>query len=909
MKKEQIQTILGETYAATRLPACGDAGLQEFYGRRIADAVAMEFSSQLYSVASQPDDSCAISLLWSFFPSTAPESKQSRLRLTARGAAHDAAVVQGIDNWLWKGALAGLYATQRIDPAEVDVIDFSVACDVVRMEQALTPVTTTAENPDVPSLLYEPFPLIPQTSNGLLLVDEVLNTLQEPVLIHICVMPEDTAPQRHALAKHCALLHEIGRSHWSADTSHEWFGEPDRGRVRRLPLPHRGEPSADLVIKNTQRVRENIRRPSVRFDIRILARNRSTALRVASAVATAAFKDGSYAIVTTNRGTPEFENLIHAVSKGHVAWVPPFECLAAQGTPVYYRDLERLRQIASPQELHNVFIWPVADINSPYCIEHSMDSTVTPSELFIPFGYRVIGPRGELGRKEGATNPERCLSNIAFGQSGVGKTLFLVNGEFEFHSHDTPFVSFEPVAGEQPAIKLLHGHPDSNIRRLAEKLQVFTFGPNSISEGVFNPFWRPKGVDLDRKVGRLVECFMGAVPSFPAFEAALTNAIYKLYRVHSDPQDPPRVEMLIPELRKQVKKLGYSQDVSQDLLSASISRFVKLCTGALGTIFRPGINVPSMEYLINGHTIIELDSLNEEEQSILLLLFLQAIEEQLLVSPDNGKSPRLAILFDELHLIAGSITAAPQSDQFVDTAARVSQRYCRMLREYRKLRVCIYGADQNPCNVAYDAVSQTQTMVAYRTTDLKSREILSGAMRLSSSQTEALAQLKPGFAYVSTPHSPSACLVKMRDFSNVPALLSKPSPEVLREACRNQPWRRAANDAIAAARLQLLSEATTAFATILVRRNREVERILKEKAVSLDTLARVHEEFDDEFEDFYHNSYLRLIGDGDGVSPGLEARRLRLQDEIENHAAPQARNLLDFMKGVLKRSTDPEDLS
>ncbi|GMW03608.1 MAG: hypothetical protein AMXMBFR84_47420 [Candidatus Hydrogenedentota bacterium] len=632
MRTEQTKMTLGETYAATRLPSRGDPRLKEFYGDRVEDTVGKEFSSQLNSVAHQPAGSCAMNLLWSYAPNDAPDKKQDRLCLMARGASRDKAIVEGIDGWLSKGSLDGLYAIKRTEPAHIDFSVFSAACDIVRMEQALSPVTTAGENPNVPSLLYEPFPFIPQSRNELLLVDRTFNTVQEPVLIYIGVEPEDTTPQRHALAKHCALLNEIGRAHRPFDDSHALHEAVGDERRRLLPLPYRKEPAADLVARSTQRVRENLRGPSVHFIIRVLATRVATARTVASSLAMAAFKDASYALVVTPCGDPDFGNLVDAVRYGHVEYLRPFEYLAAQGMPAYYRDLQNLRQLASPQELRGIFQWPVADVVSPYCIYHSMDSTVSASDIFFSFGDVVVGPRGELGRKEGVLESESSQSAIALGIPGSGKTLSLITISFESHRCGVPFLYIAPIAGEQTGLKLLHDHSDPNVRRLAQDLQYYTFGPEGVSEGAFNPFTWKKGIPLDLKVRGVAECIMGSLPSFPAFERALVKSIYKLYRRYPDPDNPPRMEMLLPELRSQVKKLGYAGDTSQNLMSASLTRLEKLFTGALRTIFLPGINVPSMDSLIHGYTILDLDGLGDDEKSILMQFILRGIEEYLLTS-------------------------------------------------------------------------------------------------------------------------------------------------------------------------------------------------------------------------------------------------------------------------------------
>ncbi|GMW03607.1 MAG: hypothetical protein AMXMBFR84_47410 [Candidatus Hydrogenedentota bacterium] len=274
----------------------------------------------------------------------------------------------------------------------------------------------------------------------------------------------------------------------------------------------------------------------------------------------------------------------------------------------------------------------------------------------------------------------------------------------------------------------------------------------------------------------------------------------------------------------------------------------------------------------------------------------------------NVKRVRFLILIDELHLIAGRNPLAQQSDQVMDPGATLSKLYCRAVREHRKLGVSIHGADQSVRNVADDAVSLTPIKAIYCTKERSERELLAGAALLSATQTEALAQLEPGYAYVSTPHSPRARLVKMRDFSDIPALLSKPSPEAIREACRDQPWRREADEAITTARLLRLSEGMTAFSTLLIQRTKQVERLLKGKAPSVDMLSRIYDEFEDEFHEFYHDSYERLIGQGNGVSPELLAHRQRLHNEVEQRLQPQALDLLAFLNRIVEHRNELEDL-
>ena len=146
-------------------------------------------------------------------------------------------------------------------------------------------------------------------------------------------------------------------------------------------------------------------------------------------------------------------------------------------------------------------------------------------------------------------------------------------------------------------------------------------------------------------------------------------------------------------------------------------------------------------------TIIELAAIENSDQKALiialLLLSILAYVNSNYVGEGNLKN---VILLEEAHVLLDADTNAGQGDANPSSIAQGLVK--RMLAEIRSYGVGIIIADQSPRKVTTDVVALTDIKVAFRLVEAVDKQILSESTNMSDIQTQRLAKLKPGEAFL-----------------------------------------------------------------------------------------------------------------------------------------------------------------
>ena len=331
--------------------------------------------------------------------------------------------------------------------------------------------------------------------------------------------------------------------------------------------------------------------------------------------------------------------------------------------------------------------------------------------------------------------------------SGNGKTTAVMNLAIQFSAHGVPVLIIEPVKTEHRLAKTLKNSPDPHARRLAESLEIFTPGNESISPFRLNCFASCPGIGLDEHIGNLMSCFMGAMPSTPFLPMILEESLERIYGDYDLVGKPPIMDELIEAVRQVIAEKGYSGETLSDIRAASELRLASLSRGAMGKILQCRHSVPSIDRLISRPSLIELDHLSAEKASLVTLFLLMSIRERLLSIPKTGKGLRLVIVLEEAHNLVGRTGPAKASEEAADPKAFAAEAICRMLVEFRALEVGMIIVDQHPSAVAPEVVKATGTKLAFRQVAEDDRLDLGASMLLGDLEVEEIARLKPGEAY------------------------------------------------------------------------------------------------------------------------------------------------------------------
>jgi len=701
-----------------------------------------------------PPGSITVTMKAVFSPMPANGHVQSRLRLYLSATSNRTDLLESFRLLIEQGPLSRFYGFTGCETPGPTTKKLKTSCQVVRRTDNLAPLHGPELNDRIPEFYYQIHPFEPVEDNDLLALDGVLNKAQEPVIIEIILEPADVSSELSAHTGYLARLHSINRTWDQDDFNYDWPSEhlendPSDSSVRndmqRIKPLRLYDPLADDVLRAQQRFHDELKKPHFLFSIKIGATTRATAHLLASVYAESAFDDGSYRIIERSGQESRTEDPTGP-----------------------YAGFHRLPNLATAEEIKGAFRLPVASYASPLCIRKNTDPPQRPVKEKV-----VIGVDQELATAHGAAIRKKAIELVLAlndftkhlficGMSGYGKTTLGNSILIQLRGHGVPFIIFEPVKTEYRLLRTLHGCNDPAAKTLARDLRIYTPGNDSISPLRHNFLQGCKGIGLFEHVGNLLDCLLGSMPMLPMLPAILAEAMERVYEGRDMVTDPPTVSELLTEAKKILLEKGYSPETRSDILAALEVRLGSLTRGSVGQVFQSRFSIPTTRDLIRKPTLIEMDHLSKDYSSLLTMLLLMSIRENLITTPWAGGKPRLAIVIEEAHNLVGRTGPAKVSEEAADPEAFAAEAICKLLVEFRALGVSVIILDQHPSRVAPEVVKATTTQVAFRQTYESDREEIGRAMLFGPLELEEIARLKTGEAYLYTEalHGPRRILTE-----------------------------------------------------------------------------------------------------------------------------------------------------
>jgi len=341
---------------------------------------------------------------------------------------------------------------------------------------------------------------------------------------------------------------------------------------------------------------------------------------------------------------------------------------------------------------------------------------------------------------------------LVVGVPGSGKTTTMFNILSQLWSVPNgqdriPFIVLEPAKTEYRALKELDIFKDNML--------VFSLGDERISPFRFNPFEVLKGIPLESHISRLNACFTGAFNLFDPLPLLLDKAIRETYQAKGWFEDSvggetglvtPTLADLCRYAELVVMNSGYSDKLRDDFNAALIQRLESLRRGSKGRMLDTKESIP-FDVLMQRPVIFELDALNEDEKSLLMMFILTFVYEYAKANRRSGSPLRHVLLVEEAHNLigrgdtGGSEFRANPKDQSI-------RLFVRMLAEMRALGQSILIADQLPTALAPEAVKQTNLKILMRMTAIDDREEIGNTMDLGEAELKAVTRFKSGQAFV-----------------------------------------------------------------------------------------------------------------------------------------------------------------
>ena len=734
-----------------RLPAA-----QLKAGGNVLSAINADAEHLLRTLSEFEPGSVSVAIRFVYDPVINGQGKQGRLRIYLTAQSHDEDASQVLSLLLDQGPFKRFYKFQVCDgqvPLAWD--SFSAACDIVRRQSIHEPTVTADFNIKALPFYYMIDSFKPDCSNNYMSLDSMLDRLSEPAMVEVCIEPVDIAFESSQFISCISKYQSVNRT-WDMDDGFinaDYRSNGQDWSMAVKPLRQK-EPLIDDLLRRARKFNETLSRRHLKFNIRAVAKTQAMARLLASVVAESAFSDGSYQLFDSVKGDAFFEKIQQDEDQLKVLTVPALEQLLADRETGLYKGLSAFGNVAPVNELHSIFRLPVASpLGSPKCIRKDTDPDIESTGDMIVLGEdeQTIDSEG----KESNSIPRGILlSNLPkhcaiFGVPGVGKSIAGINIMRRLCDRNIPFILFEPGKSEYRRLKCLKNSSVKSARKLARELKLFTPG-SDISPLRINPLQIPEGISRNEHIENLLSCFKAAMPMEGSMLGLLGEALEKVYENYPNPRNPPRISDVHAALKTVLFSKGYSSEIESNFGALFDVRLGDLTRRGTGTAFQCSHNVPTIDELVNGYSVVELDAMPAEQGCLFTLFMLVLIREYVKTTSWSGDGVRLVIMLEEAHNIVGVNTNAGVSENNADPKAYASEFICRMLAELRSLGVAIIIFDQTPSAVAPQVVKNTCTKIAFRQVCNEDREIIGGSMLFEEVDMQEIARLRPGQAYFYT---------------------------------------------------------------------------------------------------------------------------------------------------------------
>ena len=373
------------------------------------------------------------------------------------------------------------------------------------------------------------------------------------------------------------------------------------------------------------------------------------------------------------------------------------------------------------------------------------DYDVGPRSTTLEKDEILVGDYADRGGI--ASVPLRKLNShlLIAGTTGSGKTTTSMHILAQLWEKGIPFLVIEPAKTEYRSLMF------SSIEK---DLQVFSLGDESLSPFRINPLEIMPGVKVETHISYLRACFEAALPTFGILPSLIEDSLHSVYldkgwdltdKGHTDNiKTFPTLGELYFEIIRSAEERGYSEKTLQDIRAAAAGRISSLLKGSKGRMLNTRYSIP-MNQIMNKPTILELESLNDDEKALVIMFILTAIREYCLTTRNTSALQHVTVI-EEAHRVMANTSHVSDRETSADTRAQAVGMFSNVLSEVRAFGEGLIIAEQIPNRLAEDALKNTNTKIIHRLPGMDDREAIGGAMNLGEEQKIYLSKMKNGQA-------------------------------------------------------------------------------------------------------------------------------------------------------------------
>jgi hypothetical protein len=374
---------------------------------------------------------------------------------------------------------------------------------------------------------------------------------------------------------------------------------------------------------------------------------------------------------------------------------------------------------------------------------------------------------GDFGISSDALNRHMFVC----GATGSGKSQTVRQLLEELSAQAVPWLVIEPVKAEYRCMA-------DRLGEAGIPVHVIRLGATDHPPCTLNPLEPERGFNLQTHVDMVTSLFLAAFEAEEPFPQVLTESLRRCYEnlgwdlatgrykaAHPGPADDrdgraafptyPTLTELQAVADQVVTGIGYGPEVQANVRGFMKVRLGSLRLGTPGRFFESGHPL-SVALLLQRNVVVELEDVgNDQDKAFVIGAVLLRLVENLRVNRPRSDVLRHVTVIEEAHRLLRRPERSGPASHAIET-------FAGLLAEVRAYGEGLVVAEQIPTKIVPDVVKNTAIQVMHRLPASDDRELVGGAMNMTSEQMDYVVGVGRGQAAVFSEGMDRPVLVAMR---------------------------------------------------------------------------------------------------------------------------------------------------